>query len=908
MPHSVKRLLSGGVSSAITCVLLGVSTLALGQVKNTPAPPPTTQGHQAPAPAGGNISTGIFSDREGGKHSWQITRSHTLMWDNAPYLPVGGTFSPHSLAIANDMAWQEDQQALTTLKAKGIHDLIITPSQPLPDIPPANLQRLVDYLETNGFRYGLGFGPGVNKPLGGMVIKPASYRYYERDSLTATWQTPNTDAGLVVLVETTSGKNEIASMNVVRAQGDNLSASMELPANIGRVVALLYPHKALPANSRGVIPDVWSAYDSYRDRLLAYMDKVKFGKGLRFFLDPLARHLSLADETDYLFPDSNTFKLEWESYLNRRYPNIDEVNKSWDLGEETLKSTRDLARLRPLWANDSGVPYFYDPETNKGIRVMDTRKSNWWVDFITCRNESLLYYMNAMANGLKQYVANVPVVYTATQTSTIFLNTTHGGYDGLGIASNQHGPALLARTTAPAYSQAEQAEHPMWCVATEISPDTPSTPADAKVATSPFGSRQGLEGILEDIRSAGFKGFFVSDLQSEPGATEARDWLHSPDALDWLRDYGARIVTNAQAASYIPPILFYPQNDPGPAQLGLIPGTNVMWLNSFQTGQALDWWPSFSGYVIQQNENMPPAIVLTSLRGKRETHFQIPDAKLVTAFTPNGSPVPIKLVAKNAFVITLDSTPTILFTNGQPLLAPQEAAEDALIQLDGLITYATSHNDPNATSSRGPLDDAASQFRDKHYDEALTLARVELFKLVDEVTPYVWIEGEWAQPNTHTFDDKPYFRSASNGQVLRLSNTNPPSKYGYGVHYPFHVFKEGHYNIWIAASAPGPDVSSFQWSLADNIRHDPASPTPRGTLYGNGQFGWILLGSVSLASGENTLALYVTNRATATQKYAFAVDAIFISTSSSPPDGNLKPLPVDPASIQRRTKPVKSQH
>src|SRR5579871_2504231 len=154
MPHSVKRLLSGGVSSAITCVLLGVSTLALGQVKNTPAPPPTTQGHQAPAPAGGNISTGIFSDREGGKHSWQITRSHTLMWDNAPYLPVGGTFSPHSLAIANDMAWQEDQQALTTLKAKGIHDLIITPSQPLPDIPPANLQRLVDYLETNGFRYG----------------------------------------------------------------------------------------------------------------------------------------------------------------------------------------------------------------------------------------------------------------------------------------------------------------------------------------------------------------------------------------------------------------------------------------------------------------------------------------------------------------------------------------------------------------------------------------------------------------------------------------------------------------------------------------------------------------------------------------------------------------------------------
>src|SRR5689334_18278187 len=60
-------------------------------------------------------NTGVFKDGAGVSHSWQITPAHTLVWDNAPYLPVGGAFTPHSLRSDSEVLWQEDTKALETL-------------------------------------------------------------------------------------------------------------------------------------------------------------------------------------------------------------------------------------------------------------------------------------------------------------------------------------------------------------------------------------------------------------------------------------------------------------------------------------------------------------------------------------------------------------------------------------------------------------------------------------------------------------------------------------------------------------------------------------------------------------------------------------------------------------------------
>ncbi len=570
------------LSGLLAFTLLAAPSLgpAAAAQRRPPAAEPTP-----PKPAR-PVTTVAFTDRTGAAHRWQIAETKTLIWDGQPYLPVGGTFAPRSFASDTDAAWQEDVAALSTLKSKGLQDILLWPGKPLPDVPLQALQRLVDYLDANGFRYGLAFGPGLSAPLTGTVVKPAAYRFADKDSVSATWQVPHADTALLILTDADDDNKILQGRSgQVTVRDGVVSVPIDAPEAAGKVVAILYPHKAIPAGD-GELPDLWAGFDDYRDRVLTYLGQVKFGGGLRFFLDPLARHLGLLNESDYLVPDSPNFLLEWEGYLTRKYPNVDDLKLAWAINEGDFKTLRDLARLVPLWANGRGVPYFYDPAAHRPYRILDAEQSRWWQDFLQYRNEAILYYLNTMANVLKKQVADVPVVVTWTHSHPIFCNTDpQGGFDGLGIAARAHGAALVSRVVAPAYSEAEQAARTMWCVATEIvgaaeptpqpavnpQPTTAALPPGQPASSGGYTSRASLFDDLNWLRTVGIKGFFADGLQTNPeeAAGGAMEWLRHPDSLDWLKDYAARV---APAADYAPRILFFPQSAPGPARIGPVPG------------------------------------------------------------------------------------------------------------------------------------------------------------------------------------------------------------------------------------------------------------------------------------------------------------------------------------------------
>ena len=100
--------------------------------------------------------------------------AHVLDWDGAPYLPVGGAFTPHFWAEGQtDAAWDADTQALQTLKQHGVTDLSLTAGPGgLTHVPTAAVQRLLDYLDANGFQYGLEIADFPQDPLVGYVVKP----------------------------------------------------------------------------------------------------------------------------------------------------------------------------------------------------------------------------------------------------------------------------------------------------------------------------------------------------------------------------------------------------------------------------------------------------------------------------------------------------------------------------------------------------------------------------------------------------------------------------------------------------------------------------------------------------------------------------------------------------------------
>ena len=406
-------------------------------------------------------SEGQFTDSSNQKHSWQVNIAHALIWDGKPYLPVGSTFTPRSLTDSDASAWKADQETLAALKSRGLVDIILSPDRPLAEVPPKALQKVLDHLDANGFRYGVAFGPGITRNVSGTVIKPTVYRVDARPSpdnalLTAEWLTPYTDRATVVFYD---GGNESSLYNALRVNVVEGIASVpiEIPAKVTHPYALLVPHKTLPPSDKGTLPDLWTEYDRYRDQTLGVAGQIKWGPGLRFFLDPLAKHLGLFGEAPFLVPDSTAFRLEWESYITRKYASAQTIREKWGILAK-FTSITELSRLVPLWFYGYGCPSFYDPDTQKYFALLDgnqsTKTETWWNDFQTFRATSISYYLNAMADVLKQNVANVPVVYTWSPNGNFFTNyQAQGGFDGLAIATRIGETARLQRNTGPAYSQ-----------------------------------------------------------------------------------------------------------------------------------------------------------------------------------------------------------------------------------------------------------------------------------------------------------------------------------------------------------------------------------------------------------------------------------------------------------------------
>jgi hypothetical protein len=891
-----------------------------------------------PAPAQSNtgtlprksMSTGNYTDKKtGAKHNWQVNGAHTLLWDGAPYLPVGGEFAPRSFGASSDAGWQDDVKALELLKARGIRDLIIWPDKPLVEIPTAVLQRLIDYLDANDFRYGLSFGQGLTTPATGYVVKPNQYRYENPRELTALWQVSGVDRGLYFLVDGANDARFVRGGEATVHDGV-ASAPIDVPQTVAKPVALLLPHKTLTASPVGTLPDLWTHFDSYRDRVLTYLEKIKFGSGFRFYLDPLARHLGFSGEADYLVPDSDSFRVEWESYLNKTYTNAEDVKSHWLLSDD-FRTIQELARLVPLWNRKRGLPYLFDPVTARVYRTQqsETLEASWWDDFLHWRDQSIGYYMNALADTLKHQVADVPVVYTWTREEALFSGSDPAaGFDGLAVATRAQDPTRLSRVTGLVYSAAEQASRTMWLIVSEINRsayverghDTGVAKAQDGLSVANatgYATNREMETDLTDLRRIGMKGLFVNALQPDSGASRAiGNWSGAPESLDWLHTFASGLAADASVANFAPRVLYYPESVPSPARTMLIPGTNsVYWLPANITGKPVTLWPAFAGYVIQGGTEKSQDTVLYSLTGPRKTRIFLPDITKIQARTAEGSPIPLKILSKLSAEVTIDATPMIFTTDGEEVV-PEAAAADALTQLALLNQIAHLQEQNSSNIGQPDLGDveyktAAMYFHKGFFGTSYAAARQMIDRMTDLVRPYIWMEGEAA--TAQNFTEVAPNAEASGGNYLRLS-TPDPARYPvsvYAARYAFDVPNDGDYRIWIAGSLPGPETSPITWYIDRRPEQEPASPTPQGPLYLQQHFGWYQLGTARLEKGPHNLTVKVVDRAAATGQFALGIDSILVIPVNREftPNATIRPIPIDPETARAvtKTRPRKQQ-
>lgn len=852
---------------------------------NVPPPIPAAPSVLTQSSASKVASSGTYRDAAGGEHPWSVTQAHALKWGGAPYIPVGGAFTPSSWAAdAKDESWSADKQTLDNWKAHGVLDVCLSAGNVgLTQVPVDRVQRVIDYLDANGFRYGIEIADYPKDPLVGYVIKPGVYRDPAPPTNGPVRFGPISglvDAFYLLASRTDDG---IDFSGAARVEDKN-TAVADVHDSSPDDVLLLYPQRIfLPGSPESHLPDLWQGYDEYRDRLLSFFRKVKLGPGFRFFLDPLAGDIGLDGEVDNLIPTTDGFRLDFQAWLDKKYDhNLDDLNRGWGIADPSTGTAEPdfatAARSIPLWFDARGVPAIYDPVTkiSYAVRNKPYIAGHYWDDLDDFRIQSTRGYMNAIADALRQGVADVPVVYQWTSHSALFSNDrTTGGYNGLSMGSGDQG---VVTGGAFVYAQAEESPRTTWLIADE--------PNSANLG------RLQLFANWDSLRDIGARGFFLTDP--------------TKGALDWLNSYAASAQVSAPALLQTrPTFLSYPA-DLGFAINARHLSSGAWWLPSYGAGVKLMVGPTLNGYYMTNTDGRLPTFVVWSPSdnaGAPKFDFGKDSHPIVTDAAAN----PIKIDHKGSvWTIPIGSEP-VLISHVRDIPLPQSAADDAEKEANRLLALADSEN-INTVRFKQQLFYAVNSIpvRTDNVNTRYGLISRVIDQLTNVLRPYTWIEAERA--SKYTFDSLVPDPLASGGAYLSLNTPMSPPRAeageqsAYHADYKFTVNAPGRYAIWMAGSPLGTkDVSTFQYTVDDGASNDSSDSTPKSDMYA-GKFVWSHIGDATLARGSHTLNIVVNDRRASDNHYALAIDAFCVSRAPFNPDGTHQPLIDVPPAVDKNLK------
>lgn len=821
-------------------------------------------------------SRGTFVDGAGTRHPWRINAAHLLIWDNKPFVPVGGLFQARSWggSAPTEADWEADVAALATLKAKNVTDLYVQPARGgITGVKPEAIQRLLDYLDQNGFTYGISLNDGPREPLIGYVVRPGAFRQVAPES-GGLLRFPITDLGssLYFLVSASNGEVVDSGSATLVAEG----ARVTLTSRPGSFVVFLLPEKIYFPGSALGIPNVWEGFDGYRDALLGLFSQVKPGRGFRFFVDALPPDLALKEKFDRFIPSGSAFASEWAAWLSRRYKSIDAVMNAWGVQERDLLSIAEAADIVPLWSGGKGIEAFYSKTTGRRYKAM-TAKSAFWNDLAIFKTESLRGYMNDLATALKRGVADVPVVYRSAGYSPLFAHLpVSGGFDGIGIDAYGRGRDLVSHSAGYVYAQAAEAAKTIWLPVTATS--------DTRAPQKPekgYPSRAVLFSDLDWLREIGARGFYVDGLRIVDPARANFDLSSAPDQLGWLSDY-ARMVSvslgsgGAGGSAPPPPAqVFYPRAVTSITPRPLSDGG--WWLPTDRPATLFDFGASGRAYALNEPEGI--VYYLWNASGPRKIRLRLPKAsRLPNAPRVQVSPAsalgPLK---KDILTLTIGPEP-IRIVNLPNLPVPIDAVEETAKEAKELIKLARKRRMLDAERHDQNLTHLLLQQDPENPWPKLSELQAFAAMLRVGLRTYAWIEAEHAV--AYTFDEIDDYVGASNNHALMVGPRPDTASAAATATYTIDVNESGTYQIW-AAATPGAPLT-FRMD-SQPLGDTPVAPQSAGSSYSGGRLIWTRFGPVTLTRGRHTLEMRADGPAT--------VDTLLLIRGAFVPDG-INPPPV----------------
>ena len=702
--------------------------------------------------------------------------AHTLIWEGRPYIPVGCVFIAQSVApSASADAYQADVKALETLKSKGITHVILKGTVPATAADPSTWQKIIDYLDANGFTYGMEPNDGPKEPLRGYLISPNRYRLEgPTTETTISCSAPDVDSAIYLVVNRIDDSVETTGGAVVR--DGKMSVKLGAPLSAGQIL-IVYPHKSYKSVADGGIGDIWSGFAEYRDRTMEYFKKIKFGPGMWFFIEPFTSKMDFTDEMVGLVPDSVGFRLGFEAYLTKMYVHEGAVTTAWSL-TDNLNSLETAARLIPLWSAGRGIPYAYD-RASAQLYSVDTTTTQLWPDMIKYRDASAQEYMNIIADTLKKNVVDVPVVFNASSYHRIYANPFGlGGFDGLGADVYGTGDTPVTKVAGPAYSLAEESAKSMW----DITSGTQDTTKNWSNETTALAS-------LDTLREIGCKGFFVDSSAV------------TNDQIDWLKHFKDQVKSSAYT-DFKPTVVSYPVIPQTGGYVRRL-GHDAWWLPSLKAGEISYIGDGLSAYTILGEDKA----YLWSSIGPKTITVKIGPTGYPSVEFPDKSPL---VKQKNGlFELTLTDSPVVLRGMDFNLVFPKETAAQEIDKLAQLIPVADKAN-LDVKSARSGFANAKTVLANGQAMIAFGIAETSLKDLASGLGMDVWLEGE--KSSGYSFDGPVVMPGASGNLVLALDRSDDPPFAPYTASYVFDTQSNSSYEIWIACTGPE-DSSPVSYSM-----------------------------------------------------------------------------------------------
>ncbi|RYG24091.1 hypothetical protein EON82_11935 [bacterium] len=764
---------------------------------------------------------GTFKSADGKSFPWRIDNNHSLVWNGERYVPVG-------LRIDGTPA------AVDAANAAGIKDLLI-------DLPVSGDWSLaIDRAESNGQRYVLrmaSLAPGAK----GTAVDPAAYRIAgTRGPQHLDLAMPGTAAALIVVALKRDGS--VLSTANVKTVNDRLVYDTKVHPDLETVV-LIYPR-----TDRLEVPDFWDGLDTHRDALLAKLKRTRFGAGLRGFVNPLGRTITLPGQEIHSVPEAPSFRAELAELLQTKHTNVSGAMQAWSLrasglttatgsanqGRGTLKTTfADLARLVPLWSGPRGVAQLWDPVNNK-IYACDKDRSRIWEDINEAVARTAARRIQRLCRSIRQ-VVDVPVVQEWSGWAGV-TEDPQSPFDGIAARVSGEAANELADSAARSVSTVARWSTPGWLIATEV--EVPVEKLDAS---------------LSELADLGVRAAFVQGPLKDVGmAAKGR-------------------ATNAPADLAIDPV-FFPENAANPAAVQRLPGGR-WWLPTPQDGNRLDYGTQFFGYRIATSKGNR-LVIWARTPGRYLFRMMHPE---VVTVTPLDASDPDPKKAKNGLTLTLGQVPVEIECRPDDLPVPELALKETLDQFARLGQIAESGRRVG-TDEIYAFTQAGTSFEANPGGSFMAM-RAQLRRFAALLSPLSWVEAETATDTN--FSEATPIPGASNGQALALRALMPPAD-GFYANYSIPVATKSDVELWVAAKIPAERRSELSAEVGGQTLTVTEVPL---SSYGAG-FAWYRLGTTRLSGNVGKVTLRMRSGLGAEA----AIDTIVLAPSGWRPSGVAYPI------------------